>query len=156
MSDRQSLRQRLQRKSIEVPKDRLRVKQDDARPEMKSATSTPRRVNRNVEYQAIKGDLHERLIDELNRQGLLTSSDEGLKPFIDQFVGDVLENEDLPLNEAERVRLADDLLEETLGTGPLAPLMGDPAVTDILVNRYDSVYIERFGVLEPTGNSVSR
>ncbi len=150
MSDRQSLRQRLQRKSIEVPKDRLRVKQDDARPEMKSATSTPRRVNRNVEYQAIKGDLHERLIDELNRQGLLTSSDEGLKPFIDQFVGDVLENEDLPLNEAERVRLADDLLEETLGTGPLAPLMGDPAVTDILVNRYDSVYIERFGVLEPT------
>ncbi|MGB7342882.1 MAG: CpaF family protein [Pirellulaceae bacterium] len=147
MSDRQSLRDRLQRKSIEVPRDRLRVQEVDARQEDKNP---PRRVNRNVEYQAIKGELHERLIDELNRQGLLTASDEGLKSFIDQFVGDVLEGEDLPLNESERTRLADDLLEETLGTGPLAPLMGDPAVTDILVNRFDSVYVERFGVLEPT------
>ncbi len=150
MSDRQSLRERLQRKSIEVPRDRLSVKNDVARPELKRTANAPRRVNRNVEYQAIKGDLHERLIDELNRQGLLTASDEGLKSFTDQFVSEVLENEDLPLNEAERVRLADDLLEETLGTGPLAPLMGDPAVTDILVNRFDSVYVERFGVLEPT------
>ena len=67
MSDRQSLRERLQRKSIEVPRDRLSVKNDVARPELKRTANAPRRVNRNVEYQAIKGDLHERLIDELNR-----------------------------------------------------------------------------------------
>ena len=148
MSDRQSLRERLQRKSIEVPSDRLRPK--TAEPGKSVAEPAQRRVNRNIEYQAIKGDLHERLIDELNRQGSLARSDSELKPLIDQFVGEVLETEDWPLNENERGRLASDLLEETLGTGPLAPLMADPAVTDILVNRYDHVYVERFGILEET------
>jgi pilus assembly protein CpaF len=61
-----------------------------------------------------------------------------------------LAQEDLPLNDAERRRLADDLLEETIGVGPLAPLLADPAVTDVLVNRPDQVYIERFGRLERT------
>ena len=149
MSDRKSLREVLQRKSIEVPRDRIRVRQSEvATPER--ATTAPRRVNRKVEYQAIKGELHERLIDDLNQQGLLTQDDADLKEFIDQFVAEVLESEDLPLNESERAKLPEDLLEETLGTGPLAPLMGDPAVTDILVNRYDRVYVERFGMLEPT------
>ncbi|MDC0279152.1 CpaF family protein [bacterium] len=109
-----------------------------------------RRVNRNIEYQAIKGDLHERLIDELNRQGALARGDSELKSLIDQFVSDILETEDWPLNDSERSRLASDLLEETLGMGPLAPLMADPAVTDILVNRYDHVFVERFGMLEET------
>ena len=56
----------------------------------------------------------------------------------------------MPLNDAERRRLVDDLLEETLGVGPLAPLMADPAVSDILVNRPDQIYVERFGRLEKT------
>ena len=66
------------------------------------------------------------------------------------FVDRVLQLEDLPLNEAERKQLAEDLIEETVGVGPLAPLMADPAVTDILVNGPNQVYIERFGRLEPT------
>lgn len=147
MSERKSLRDRLQRKSIEVPTDRLRHEKESS---TSDRANEPKRVNRNVEYQAVKGDLHERLIDELDQKGLLTQSDSELKPFINQFVAEVLEGEDVPLNVAERNRLASDLLEETLGTGPLAQLMGDPAVTDILVNRFDSVYVERFGVLEET------
>ncbi|WP_417750197.1 CpaF family protein [Rosistilla oblonga] len=149
MNDRRTLRERLQRKSIEVPKDRLRRNVEESLPNDNKPTA-PRRVNRNIEYQAIKGDLHERLIDELNRQGALTRSDAELRPLIEAFVADVLAREDWPLNATERDRLASDLLEETLGTGPLAPLMADPAVTDILVNRFDSVYVERFGVLEET------
>ena len=151
MSERKSLREKLQRKSIEVPRDRLRVSSEGTAVGSPTIQNEqPRRINRNVEYQAVKGDLHERLIDELNRQGLLTQSDSALKPFITEYVSEILETEDFPLNESERARLADDLLEETLGTGPLAVLMGDPAVTDILVNRYDTVYVERFGVLEET------
>ncbi|KAA5545881.1 CpaF family protein [Roseiconus nitratireducens] len=149
MSDRQSLRDRLQRKAIEVPRDRLRSRASE--PGISNTEQlTTRRANRNIEYHAIKGDLHERLIDELNRQGALARGDSELKPLINEFVADVLETEDWPLNEDERGRLASDLLEETLGTGPLAPLMADPAVTDILVNRYDHVYVERFGILEET------
>ena len=53
-------------------------------------------------------------------------------------------------NEEERERLVEELVEETLGVGPLAPLMADPAVTDVLVNSPDAVYVERFGRLEST------
>ncbi len=56
----------------------------------------------------------------------------------------------MALNEAERVRLAEELTDETIGMGPLAPLLADPAVSDILVNAPDQVYVERFGRLERT------
>ena len=56
----------------------------------------------------------------------------------------------MALNEAERVRLAEELTDETIGMGPLAPLLADPAVSDILVNGPDKVYVERFGSLERT------
>jgi pilus assembly protein CpaF len=95
--------------------------------------------------------LHSQLLDELDRRNLLAASEETLTTFVRTFVDEALRAEDLPLNEDERRRLVGDLLEETLGVGPLAPLMADPAVTDILVNRPDQVYVERFGRLEKTG-----
>lgn len=104
----------------------------------------------NAEYLNVKGALHQRLLDDIDRRNLLTAGEEALAETVREFVDNVLSTEDLPLNEAERKRLVDDLLEETLGVGPLAPLMGDPAVTDILVNGPDKVYIERFGRLEAT------
>ena len=81
---------------------------------------------------------------------MLARPDDELAQFVADFVATVLENEDWPLNEHERRRLGEDLVDETLGVGPLAVLMADPAVTDILVNRFDDIYIERFGQLEET------
>src|SRR5947209_6858539 len=103
-----------------------------------------------TQYLAVKGVLHERLLDEINARNLLGSSEEVLADLVRDFVGRVLEEDDHPLNEAERKQIAEDLLEETVGVGPLAPLMADPAVTDILVNGPDQVYVERFGRLEET------
>src|SRR6056297_3463559 len=148
-------RTRLTRKSLEVPKDRLRSIRE---PKDSSRNGSPadgivtqhRPRSRNVEYQSIKGTLHERLIDEMNDQNMLARPDDELESFVNEFVTEVLENEEWPLNESERRRLAEDLIEETLGTGPLSVLMGDPAVTDIMVNRYDEVFVERFGQLEAT------
>ncbi|MCA9452223.1 MAG: Flp pilus assembly complex ATPase component TadA, partial [Nitrospira sp.] len=54
------------------------------------------------------------------------------------------------LNQAEQGRLAEELTEEAIGLGPLTPLLADPAVTDILVNGHQSVYVERYGRLEKT------
>lgn len=102
------------------------------------------------DYLGVKGQLHERLLDELDRQNLLSAGEEVLGGSVHEFVESVLELEGLPLNEQERKRLEEDLLEETIGVGPLAPLMADPAVTDILVNGPANVYIERFGRLEKT------
>jgi pilus assembly protein CpaF len=61
-----------------------------------------------------------------------------------------LQEQSLALNELERGRLVEHLEEEIIGTGPLAPLLADPAVSDVLVNGPELVYIERFGRLEKT------
>ena len=107
-------------------------------------------VNRRRRAVTVKGRLHGQLLDDLDRRGLLSADVEQLKGEVDSFVADVAASEQLPLNESERARLSDDLLEETLGLGPLAPLMADPSVTDILVNGPHHVFVERYGKLELT------
>jgi pilus assembly protein CpaF len=134
-----------------LPTDRLKSASApptvDAR---RTAAEPPAAPASRVEYQAVKGQLHQRLLDEIDEQDMFGQGEMAVAAAVQEFVQRVLDEEDLPLNDVERKRLADDLLEETLGVGPLAPLMVDPAVTDILVNRYDQVYIERFGRLERT------
>jgi pilus assembly protein CpaF len=56
----------------------------------------------------------------------------------------------IPFSASERSRLANEVMDEVFGLGPLEPLLQDPTVTDILVNTADSVYVERGGVLETT------
>jgi pilus assembly protein CpaF len=101
-------------------------------------------------YPAIKAALQTRLIDEMERRHLLLNENEDVAGAVQDFAARVIEAEDVPLNDVERIRLAEELTDETLGLGPLAPLLADPAVTDILVNRPDQVYVERFGRLEHT------
>jgi len=101
-------------------------------------------------FLGVKAALHQRLLNELDERKMLGGSEEELSEAVRVFVERVLSTEGVALNDDERRRLTDDLLEETLGVGPLSPLMADPAVTDILVNGPDSVYIERFGRLERT------
>lgn len=103
-----------------------------------------------VDFLSIKAQLHERLLDELGERDLLASNEDVVENAVRTFVNRILSDEDLPLNAQERDRLADELIEETLGIGPLAPLMADPAVTDILVNGPNQIYVERFGILERT------
>jgi len=145
-------REVLSRTTLTLPADRVRhppkrrLQQGAASaPAQVASTTTPA-----VNFLSIKGRLHQRLLDELDQQNLLGAGEELLGQAVHEFVDEVLAAEDLPLNAAERQRLEDDLLEETLGVGPLAPLMTDPAVTDILVNGPQQVFIERFGRLEKT------
>ena len=55
-----------------------------------------------------------------------------------------------PLSLGERESLITDVLHELFGLGPLEALLGDPSISDILVNRFNQVYIEREGRLEET------
>ncbi len=103
-----------------------------------------------TDYLAVKAALHERLLDEIGERGLLDSDNADVATAVQEFAARAIESEGVPLNEAERVRLAEELTDETIGMGPLAPLLADPAVSDILVNGPDKVYIERFGRLERT------
>lgn len=145
------IRKILGRTSFSVPSERVVHKPtaNEVAPKASNAQVEPSSSGR-AEYTVVKGRLHERLLDELNADDLLGENESALETHVEQFVANVLELEDVPLNEEERKRIVDDLKEETLGIGPLASLMADPAVTDILVNRYDQVYIERFGRIEKT------
>ena len=103
-----------------------------------------------ADYQAVKAALLERLLDEIGERRLLDSDSADVAAAVLEFAARAVESEDVPLNESERVRLAEELTDETIGMGPLAPLFADPAVSDILVNAPDRVYVERFGRLERT------
>ena len=103
-----------------------------------------------VSYLRVKADLHQQLLSELDRRNLINAGEEDLAEVVEDFVDQALDGQDLALNDSERRQLVDDLLEETLGVGPLAPLLADPAVTDVLVNGPYRVFIERFGRLEAT------
>ena len=103
-----------------------------------------------ADYLAVKATLHERLLDEIGERGLLEGDGADVAAAVQDFAARTIASEDVMLNEAERVRLAEELTDETIGMGPLAPLLADPAVSDILVNGPDHVYVERFGKLERT------
>lgn len=103
-----------------------------------------------VSYLRVKADLHQQLLSDLDRRNLINAGEEQLAEVVEDFVDQALAGQDLALNDYERKQLVDDLLEETLGVGPLAPLLADPAVTDVLVNGPFRVFIERFGRLENT------
>lgn len=101
-------------------------------------------------YLSIKGLLQDRLLTEIRDRNLFGVTEEEVSGAVKEFANRIVESENVPLNEEERDRLAEELTEETLGLGPLAPLMADPAITDILVNGPDQIYVERFGRLERT------
>src|SRR6202012_3809287 len=69
------------------------------------------------------------------------------------LIRNAVNSEVVPLSFAERERLSREILDEIFGLGPLEPLLKDPTISDILVNRYNKVYVERGGKLEPTGLS---
>src|SRR5262245_33730195 len=82
-----------------------------------------------VDYLSIKARLHARLLDEIGERSMYGSGEEAIARAVTEFVAHVLQTENVPLNQEERDKLAEELKNETLGVGPLAPLMADPAVT---------------------------
>ena len=135
---------------------------------MPSLDADPERAERDLEHRRLmtvgdagafakrdthtdlKVELHQRLLDLINLSALDTMS----RAQIQDEVGDIIEEELAKqrhaLNAAERRQLTDDVLDELLGLGPLEPLLKDPTINDILVNGYNSVFVERYGQLEPS------
>ena len=104
------------------------------------------------EYFDFKAQIHDRLLDLIDLSLLDRLDRETLTKQIRQVVEKILREETfkLPLNLAEREKIFTEIIDEVLGLGPLEPLLKDPTISDILVNTYKSIYIERYGKLEPT------
>src|SRR5450755_3222987 len=106
-----------------------------------------------TEYQQVKADLHRKILDRLDLEKLGRTPSDAARDEVLLLIRNTVNSEAVPLSFAERERLAREILDEIFGLGPLEPLLKDPSISDILVNRYDRVYVERAGKLEPTGLS---
>src|SRR5262244_2339482 len=104
-----------------------------------------------TEYQQVKSDLHRKILDRLNLEKLGRAPGDAAREEVLLVIRNSVNSEAVPLSFAERERLAREILDEIFGLGPLEQLLKDPTISDILVNRYNKVYIERNGKLELTG-----
>jgi len=106
-----------------------------------------------TEYQQVKADLHRKILDRLDLEKLGRTAGDAAREEVLALIRSVVNSEAVPLSFAERERLAREILDEIFGLGPLEPLLKDPTVSDILVNRFDRVFVERAGKLELTALS---
>jgi pilus assembly protein CpaF len=127
-------------------------KQDRYLPETKtpnrSADLRTPREDRENHLHAVKSRLHRSLVERLDIPQLEAMEESLVATEIRRAVSQLLNDDPFPLNTEERTRLAQELEFEILGLGPLEPLVQDDTISDILVNRFDEVYIERAGKLE--------
>lgn len=103
-----------------------------------------------MDFGAVKAAIHRKLIQKLNLDRLSEVNRDDVRREVGQILEALVVGESTPMNLQERERLAQEVLDEVFGLGPLEPLLADPTIADILVNTHKQVYIERKGVLERT------
>ena len=107
-------------------------------------------VSTRTDYATVKTTIHRKLIQKLNLDKLTEANREDVRREVSQILEALVHGESTPMNLQERERLVQEVLDEVFGLGPLEPLLADPTVSDILVNTYKRVYVERKGKLEQT------
>ena len=105
-----------------------------------------------LQYQELRSRLHSELLNRLNLERLSQIGRQEAEPEIRDVIVDMLENDfqSTPLSLFERENLFTDILNELFGLGPLEELLHDREISDILVNKYNQIYIERNGLLHMT------
>ena len=101
-------------------------------------------------FAAVKRSVHDALLDELGPKlydAHLTLAE--LEGQVMQALQAVLQRDQTPLTAADRSRIAQEIADEILGHGPLEPYLRDPNVSEIMVNGYDQIFVERAGRLYP-------
>ena len=100
------------------------------------------------QYLELRASVHRKLLNRLNLEALANSDRARAEGEIRSLLGLLLSEESTPLSLTERETLFAEVLDDVFGLGPLEPLLRDPAISDILVNTYRNVFVERKGVLE--------
>jgi pilus assembly protein CpaF len=111
---------------------------------------SPRRGSSRPEYQELKFTLHHKLLDQINLDALAGIANDRIRAEVKQAALTIIEQEPTLLTAIEKEEISEEVLHEVFGLGPLEPLLQDPTISDILVNGYSQVYVERAGVLEAT------
>ncbi len=98
-------------------------------------------------YFELKSEIHKKLLGVLNLEKVTSLPKDRVRAEIGRVVEKLLEDERVPMTTAETNKMVEEVLDEVLGLGPLEPLLKEPSISDILVNSYNRVYIERGGKL---------
>src|SRR5438270_6985375 len=99
-------------------------------------------------FDDLKRHIHGKLVEKLDFTRVKDLQSDALRKDIRRVIEHLCDTENPLLNRMERERLIDEILDETLGFGPLEVLLKDPTISDILINGPHTVYIERRGKLE--------
>src|SRR5436190_5279253 len=102
-------------------------------------------------FASLKTRVHQKLLSVLNMDAVKAESRQELRREVQSVLEKILREDHLPISMTERNRLAEEILDEVFGLGPLEPLLKDPTISDILVNTHKHVYIERHGKLLESG-----
>src|SRR5438552_5540668 len=105
-------------------------------------------AERQTYLQQMKLRLHQQLVERLDVQSLRATPLNVVRQEVRALIRELCQSEKGLLSSVEQEKLMDDVMDETFGLGPLEALLKDPNITDILVNRFDRVYVERRGRLE--------
>jgi pilus assembly protein CpaF len=100
------------------------------------------------QYLELRASVHRRLLNRLNLEALAQTDRARAETEIRALLSQLLSEEATPLSLSERETLFAEVLDDVFGLGPLEPLLRDPGISDILVNTYQHVFVERGGVLE--------
>jgi pilus assembly protein CpaF len=102
------------------------------------------------EYCELKTRVHDRLIGLMDLSLVHSIDENALRHEIKKLAEMILSDEEdgIPLNYSEREQFLREIQDEVLGLGPIEPFMRDPTISDILVNTYKQIFVERFGKIE--------
>jgi pilus assembly protein CpaF len=99
-------------------------------------------------FQQLKVRIHQQLVERLDVQNLKTLPPDTVRAEVRTLIKELCNSERGLISGADQEQLMDDVMDETFGLGPLETLLKDPTISDILVNRFDRIYVERRGRLE--------
>jgi len=100
------------------------------------------------EYKFIRDTVQQEMVSKSSGTSSLTRDE--LKKEIEDIFNQVLEDSNILYNHSTRLQMLDKVVADIIGYGPIEPLLKDPNITEIMVNGYDSIFIERSGLLEKT------
>src|SRR5215471_9804178 len=97
------------------------------------------------QYLELRANVHRKLLNRLNLEALSRADRSRAESEIRTLLSQLLAEEQTPLNLGERETLFAEVVDDVFGLGPLEPLLRDPSISDILVNTYSHVFVERKG-----------
>lgn len=111
------------------------------------------RLRLDKKYEQLRENVHKEIVSEYNARFINNElSDDSISDLM-ALIHQSLDHQDRKLTKAEEAKLAQEILDDVVGLGPLEPMLRDETISEIMVNSASQIYIERFGKLELTGST---